>query len=372
MAQQVYQQISVKEFATHIPTEKLMVVCGKSCSKLQVAGELEELGIKKVWFDGFAPNPTYESVCEGVELFRKEKCDAVLAIGGGSCMDVAKCIALFSDMNPGENYLSQLSRGYRPAQSVSLAVVPTTAGTGSEATRYAVIYMNDIKQSVTHESIVPGYVLFRTDALSSLSDYHRKATAMDALCHAVESMWSVNSNEESRGYAKQAIGLIVKCAKGYFDKDEGDTEEMLQAAYTAGKAINITQTTAGHAMCYKLTSLYGFAHGHAAGLCVRKLWKYMLSNKTDCIDPRGEAFLTGIFEQLAEAFGEEKPENGLKRFEEIFAETGLEIPQLTSEEQLDVLVKSVNPDRLKNNPVALNEGTILGLYREILADRAGE
>ena len=248
MAKQVYSQISMKEFAMHIQAEKLMVVCGKSCSKLQVAGELRELNVKQVWFDGFAPNPTYESVCEGVELFRKEKCDGVLAIGGGSCMDVAKCIALFSDMDPGENYLSQLSRGYRPAQSVPLAVVPTTAGTGSEATRYAVIYENDIKQSVTHESIVPGYVLFRTDALSSLSDYHRKATAMDALCHAVESMWSVNSDEESRSYAKQAIELVIKYAKGYFAKDESDTEKMLRAAYLAGKAINITQTTAGHVL----------------------------------------------------------------------------------------------------------------------------
>ena len=153
--------------------------------------------------------------------------------------------------------------------------MPTTAGTGSEATRYAVIYYNDAKQSITSKSIIPSTVLMDPNALKTLPVYQRKATMCDALCHAIESFWSVNSNEESKKYSRAAIKGVLKNMQGYFENTEEGNAGMLRAAYDAGKAINITQTTAGHAMCYKITSLFGCAHGHAAILCDRVLFSWM-------------------------------------------------------------------------------------------------
>ena len=141
---------------------------------------------------------------------------------------------------------------------------------------------------------------------------------------------------------------------------------MLRAANTAGKAINITQTTAGHAMCYKLTSLYGAAHGHAAALCDRVLIPYMLANTDQCIDPRGEAHLKTVLADIAKAMGCDTPEQAAVKFDALVTELDLPVPALRSEEELGILKTSVNPDRLKNHPVRLTADTIEALYRKIL------
>lgn len=140
---------------------------------------------------------------------------------------------------------------------------------------------------------------------------------------------------------------------------------MLRAANTAGKAINITQTTAGHAMCYKITSLFRSAHGHAAILCDRVLFSWMVNNTDKCIDPRGEQYLKSVLCEIAYALGCETPEQGADKLVEIFDRLELEIPSATAE-QYEELKSSVNPVRLKNHPIALDVDTIDSLYHEIL------
>ena len=140
---------------------------------------------------------------------------------------------------------------------------------------------------------------------------------------------------------------------------------MLLAANTAGKAINITQTTAGHAMCYKITSLFRCAHVHAAILCDRILFPWMLTNTHLCIDPRGEGFLKDIFNQIAGAMGCDTPEEAADKLNDIFTKLGFEIPSAT-EEQFAILKSSVNPVRMKNHPVKLDPETIDPLYQQII------
>lgn len=342
--------------------QKLFVVCGSFCKKLEIAKEILNLPVEEVWFSDFTPNPEYESVKKGVELFREKGCDAVLAIGGGSAMDVAKCIKLYSSMNADKNYLEQQPQD----NGVPLIAIPTTAGTGSEATRFAVIYYQGNKQSVTHDSIIPEYVFFRSEVLKGLPEYQKKVTMMDAMCHAIESFWSVNSTDESRIYSRDAINKIMSNMDGYLSGDEKAAKEMLIAANIAGKAINITQTTAGHAMCYKITSLYEVSHGHAASLCVSKLWTYMIEHIADCIDPRGKEHLQRVFKELADAFECEFVEEAAEKFGRILKKLDLRAPLIGDGEQLKDLVSSVNPTRLKNNPVLLTEDTLKDLYIEIL------
>ena len=98
--------------------------------------------------------------------------------------------------------------------------------------------------------------------------YQKKATLLDALCHALESFWSINSTFESKKYSERAIELILENRNQYLKENEDANYKMLEASYMAGKAINIAKTTAGHAMSYQLSMMYGIAHGHAAGLCV--------------------------------------------------------------------------------------------------------
>ncbi len=348
---------------------RLFLVCDPSLAFLKRFSEkltAIEARLPVVRFSDFQPNPLYESVADGVARFRAAGCDAILAVGGGSAMDVAKCVKLYANLDPARNYLEQ---DIVP-NDIPFLAMPTTAGTGSEATRYAVIYYNGAKQSVTHDSIIPSAVLFDPSALETLPSYQRKATMLDALCHAVESFWSVNSTPESRVFSRDAIRGVLANLDGYLANTPDGNAGMLRAAHRAGQAINVTQTTAGHAMCYKLPSLFGIAHGHAAILCDRVLFPWMLDHADRCCDPRGETVLQDAFRGIAAAMDCATPEHAAAKLDAIFRSLELPVPAAT-EEQFAELRTSVNPDRLKNHPVALDEGSIDALYRTILRQPGG-
>lgn len=346
--------------------ESVLLVCGNSFRKQRLYEEIRaaasHVGARLTEFSDFTPNPAYESVVKGVQVFLEQQCDFIIAAGGGSAMDVAKCVKLFWNMKQDQNYLKQeIAENETP-----FLAIPTTAGTGSEATRFAVIYYEGNKQSVGHPSCIPEYVLLEPSLLETLPEYQKKATMLDALCHALESYWSVNSTEESRAYATEAIREVFRHRDTYLANDRTGNEGMLLAANTAGRAINITQTTAGHAMCYKLTTLYGLAHGHAAAFCVAVLWPYMTAHTEDCIDPRGEAYLKEMFRELAGVMGCKDAEEAVGKYQEFLEGLSLPAPVLREEKELEILKHSVNPDRLKNNPVLLTEETLEMLYRRIL------
>lgn len=351
--------------------KKVLLVCDGSIRFLQEFNrKLDQLSTPMVRFSDFQPNPLYESVVKGVEVFRAEDCDSIMAVGGGSAMDVAKCIKLYSNL-PGDGENGAWLKAEIIPNSIPFLAMPTTAGTGSEATRYAVIYYSDAKQSITSESFIPETVLMDPNALKTLPIYQKKSTMCDALCHAIESFWSVNSTDESKGYSKTAIQGVLENVDGYLANTEEGNAGMLMAAHIAGKAINITQTTAGHAMCYKVTSLFGCAHGHAAILCDRVLFPWMVENMDKCIDPRGEEYLKAILDEIGHAMGCTDAKAGADKLVEIFGELELEVPTAT-EEQFDLLRTSVNPVRLKNHPVSLDADTIDALYHKILNGEKNE
>lgn len=345
-----------------------MLVCGKSIIRQKINNYLEEvpsrLGVKIVRFTDFQPNPIYENVQAGVELFRTEACDAIMAVGGGSAMDVAKCIKLYSNL-PGDGADGSWLKAVITPNYIPFLAMPTTSGTGSEATRFAVIYYNGAKQSVSDYSCIPGTVLMDASVLKTLPEYQKKATMMDALCHAIESFWSVNSTDKSKDYSIAAIKGVLENMDGYLGNTDAGNAGMLHAANTAGKAINITQTTAGHAMCYKITSLFGCAHGHAAILCDRVLFPWMVENIEKCSDPRGSDYLRATLDKIGQAMGCVDAKEGAEKLKSIFDELGLEVPTATAE-QFEILKNSVNPVRLKNHPIALDVDTIDTLYHEIL------
>ena len=345
--------------------QKVLLVCDGSIRFLDGFNKkLEIITTPMIRFSDFQPNPLYESVVKGVEVFRTEGCDSIIAVGGGSAIDVAKCIKLYSSL-PGDGAEGSWLKAEIIPNDIPFLAMPTTAGTGSEATRYAVIYYEGAKQSITSESFIPETVLMDPNALKTLPLYQKKATMCDALCHAIESYWSVNSTDESKKYSKKAIQGVIEHMDGYLNNTEDGRAGMLRAANTAGKAINITQTTAGHAMCYKITSLFGSAHGHAAILCDRVLFPWMIENTDKCIDPRGEEYLKKTLDEIGVAMGCVDAKAGAGKLMEIFDCLELAVPEAT-ETQYDELKTSVNPVRLKNHPIALNVETINSLYHDVL------
>ena len=179
---------------------------------------------------------------------------------------------------------------------------------------------------------------------------------MDAVCHAVEAFWSVNATDESRSYSKEALWDVENSVKGYLSNSESGNLNMLLKANSAGKAINTAKTTAAHAMSYKLTSLYKISHGHAAALCLKEVWAELLKEKEK---------LSPILDDLAKAFGKEKAEDGYSAFCRLLELMDFEVPT-ASQEELELLSKSVNLQRLKNTPISFDFDTIYNMYKRML------
>ena len=352
----------IKEYGT----KKFMLVCGSSLLRLEIGKYLLAFDTQHIVFSDFSPNPNYEDIVPAVELFKKEKCDLIVAAGGGSAIDVAKCIKLYAPLDPNENYLLQEAK----SSDIPLIAIPTTAGTGSESTRYSVIYYKGEKQSVHHSSIVPDVAVLLPEVLSTLPIYQKKCTVLDALCQAIESYWSVYSTDESKALADEAIRLIWENIEDYILGPAPSCEvleKIMLGSCLAGQAINITATTAPHAMSYKLTTTYGLPHGHSVGISLPRVWRYMLSHGEKCTDKRGYEYLLGIFSKIAAAMGYESAENALRAYEDLLAKIDIVGPVTTDRNaEIALLAGAVNIERLGNNPVALDLDALSQLYGEIL------
>ena len=350
---------------------KVFVVSDSSFPFLNIKDDIENMGVPHVMFSDFSPNPIYEDVCKGIDLFQITKCDTILAVGGGSAIDVAKCIKLAVLAEEGNAAIIPPLVSQRlpiDGSKIPFIAIPTTAGTGSESTHNAVMYFEGAKQTVTNDGVLPDYAILEPTVLKTLPLYQKKCTMMDALCQGIESWWSVNSTEESYEYSRKAIELIMANWRKYiFENDDEAAAQIMLAANYGGRAINITATTAAHAMSYKITSLYKLPHGHAVAVCLPEVWTYMLEHPEECIDKRGSEYLKGVFDEISRSMGVDTPAEAIALFREMMKAMELGNPaSVNREADLEVLVSSVNPVRLKNNPVGLSVNAIHTLYQSIV------
>lgn len=303
-----------------------------------LANKIKKAFKNAIIFSDFRPNPKYEEVFNGLNLFLENKCDAIISIGGGSCIDVAKVIKLSISSNLNSN-IPTFKQDYK-FNDIKHICLPTTSGTGSESTRHAVIYLNDEKQSISNHVLIPEYVILNSDFIKTLPLYQKKATAMDTLGQLIESLWSRKATKESRKYAYKGLKLYKECYKGYIENNTLDINKMQEASNLSGKAINISETTAGHALSYKITSLYGIPHGHAVCICLNSIFNNCkVRTKFKDIDVKELFFEVLNYYQL---------------------DTSINI----SKEELTTLVDSVNLIRLKNFPYKINVKKVYTYIKE--------
>lgn len=330
--------------------------------KTKIEKLLHSHNINYALFDDFDANPKYEEVENALKLFKDNNCDSVVSLGGGSAIDVAKCVKLFSAMDENKNYLTQEHK-YINLKHIA---IPTTAGTGSESTHFAVIYFEGKKQSVHDDIILPDIAILDYHLLLSLPLYQKKSTLLDALCQAIESIWSVNFTLQSKTYAKKAIKLILENEDGYLNGDVKSSKKMIEASNLAGKAINITKTTAAHAMSYKLTSIYGLAHGHAVALALPKTWNYLVSNYKNTFDARGKKYLRSSLDLINKSFICQNDQEAIAKFISLLHKYDFIKSLEYNENGLNEIVDSINIERLKNFPVSISKETLKQMYLEIL------
>lgn len=351
---------NIERILKEAPCRKVLVVCGSSWKHSVLPDYFKKKKIDYCVYNGFQPNPTYENVLEGLEIFRENQCDFLISVGGGSAIDVAKCIKAYAGMEDSSEYICEEIKD----NSIVHLAIPTTAGTGSESTHFAVMYYKGSKMSVSHICLLPEYVILEPSLLATLPDYQKKATLLDALCQATESYWSVKATAESRSYAKEAITVIFRYAKPYIQANE-NLIEIFHAANLAGRAINLTQTTLAHAMSYKLTSLYGIAHGHAVALCMPYVWQYLAEHTDSLQEGCRKEELEQTLQEINEIYHCKTTEGAISLFQGMIADFALNIPEYSSED-FAVLADSVNEQRMQNFPAHISKEELLQMYGRIL------
>ena len=231
---------------------------------------LDKKGVSYEIFSGVEPNPTYKSVSSASDAAIKSGCDFVIGIGGGSALDAAKAVALLA-ANPGISEEDAFSYNVKNAP-LPIAAVGTTAGTGSEVTRYAVITTSEgVKKSIANEALLPDIALGDVKYLTFMSPYVLKSTALDAMCHAFESYFNRLADDFSDTFAIRALKLLIPefetiSSYGTDGLDEKDFEALYLASIYAGLAIETTGTTMCHALSYYLSEEKDIPHGYACAL----------------------------------------------------------------------------------------------------------
>ncbi|MBR6966195.1 MAG: iron-containing alcohol dehydrogenase [Clostridia bacterium] len=306
-------------------------------------------------FSGYHPNPDFRDAAPGAALFRKQLCNGIISIGGGSAMDTAKAIKAILIAGSPEKALE----GIYPDQpgAIPHLAIPGTAGTGAEATSNAVVYVRERKVSLSHPSLLPEGVVLDAALLDTLPEYHKKSAALDALSQGIESYWCAAATEDSRVHAFLAVLGVLDNLKAYLAGDPHAAEEMLDASFQSGKAIRTTRTTAAHAMSYQLTKTMNIAHGHACMLTLPVLWE-MAAERDE---------MKAVLEDLSRKMRLSDPQMVPRLLRGILYDLEMAVPEMPAEETLNELADSVNPERLGNHPVRMTREDVKEAYRRAFA-----
>lgn len=341
--------------------KKAMIVSGRTsadrCGAMaDVAEALKEAGCTYVRAIGVPENPPADMCHAWGETCRKEGCDFVIAIGGGSAMDGAKAIAAYAT-NPQCDVMDLFDDEKRTEKGLPLIAIPTTAGTGSEANRYSVLTVDGGRRKMTfkHATSYPSLALVCPEYTDTMNETYTVSTALDALAHGIESYFSPHSSPLSEEMALFAVREIwdVLFREGI---DGGVTsrqrDRLAYGATAAGIAIDYTGTGFPHPLGYGITLAKGIPHGAACALFEGAFLRYnMLS-----AEGRKRARL------LAEAAGTTEEE----MMELIPEKSGVHL-RLDREEMEELIDRVSGAGNFANSPYVISRGEMSDIYRRIFA-----
>ncbi len=333
-----------------------LIICDAFATNHPFVNLIRNRFINSAVFSEFGPNPTIEMLESGVASFVNNNSDSIVSIGGGSSIDIAKCIKIaISETNKSHLFEGNYNFEYLNVPHICL---PSTSGTGSESTSFAVLYKDGVKYSIDNPSLLPEFVLLYPSLVLTVPLFQKKCTMLDALCQGIESYWSKNATPVSKRYSLKTIKLVVNNYENYLSGDAKATANMQKAANNSGKAINIARTTAAHALSYGLTSLYGIPHGLAVALILPHVWKLL--------PPQ---YIKNDLAKINKLLGNNpSTKNGLDGFKHIFNYLNLEKQSTqVNLEDFDYLVSHVNVDRLSNFPfVDFTKELVKNIYKKAL------
>jgi len=257
----------------------LLVTTPGFTSRGMTANLVSQLGAERVLiYDEVTPNPQLDSLDKATERFRGQGIQSIVALGGGSALDAGKILGVTlagSLPNPLDNIFRHNVKHTWDA-GIPVVAVPTTAGTGAEVTPFATVWDETThkKHSVTGDQVYPSHALLDPDLTLPLPYQETLYTGLDAISHALESLWNKNKTPVSEALAIEALALANKALPVVLKtpNDIAQRAKMQTAAVLAGLAISQTRTAIAHSISYPLTSRYNIPHGLACGFTLVQIY----------------------------------------------------------------------------------------------------
>jgi len=261
----------------------------------QIEAQGRKHGLKNpiLVFDGATPNPELDLLDRIATGLRGKGITRIIALGGGSVLDTAKAIsvALPSDLEAPLDMVLRQGNPHKWKSRIPVVAVPTTAGTGAEVTPFATVWdsENKKKYSVSGEMVYPSHALLDPELTLTLPPKETLYTGLDAISHALESLWNKNRTPVSEALALKSLSLANEALPAVLKQPESlyFREMMQQAALLAGLAISRTRTAIAHAISYPLTMRFGVPHGLACSFTLPGLIRHYTQALNP--DPRNAA-----------------------------------------------------------------------------------
>ncbi len=347
--------------------KKILIISGKKSFYASGANLLINKVIKKKEYSLFFKKkklPEIEEIKKLIKKINSYKPNLILAIGGGSVLDIAK---IANSMFETDDLKRKIIRSNYIIKKnfCDLISIPTTAGSGAEVTTNAVIYIGKKKYSIEDGKIKPTHAILFPKLIISNTEKIKNSSAFDALSQSIESLISVKSNQKSIYYSKKSIKIFLDNYQKYIgNKNLEYAYKMSLAAFYSGKAISITKTTAPHAVSYPFTSYFGINHGHAVSLTLSEFLRFNYENKKNSVTKFN---LNDRYKILFSLFKIKTIDELILELEIIKNSFNLEgnFQKLNKQiiPKIDLIVNNVNVQRLTNNPVRIKKRDIFKILK---------
>lgn len=329
---------------------RAMIVTGKHSSRrngslADVEAALTQNGQTCVIFDEIEENPSVETVAAAAALAVKEEVDFFVAVGGGSPMDASKAISFLAKNPDAIEEAEKRLYDATPMDAYPVAAVPTTSGTGSEVTPYAILTLHSrhTKQSIAHK-LFAEMAFVDAGYLKTASRETIVSTCVDALAHLIESYLNTNANAYNRMYSAEGLRIWGRAKESLLSQEfplkDQAYEEFMHASVVAGMAIAHTGTSLPHGLSYPVTYELGVPHGKAVG--------YFLPGFLHCYNNQKRVT------EVVELLGFENRAELIAFLEKLIGKP--QIPQELWEKDVKLLLS--NPAKLKNYPYEMTEETL--------------
>lgn len=336
----------------------------------KVKEQLESVGLKYTVYGEVAGEPTVEQVDEVYAIAKKDGCDAVISIGGGSNIDVGKAVAaMITNGAPAIDYMEYVGKGKKVTQEpVPFISIPTTAGTGSEVTKNAVLgsRVQTFKRSMRSDMMLANLTIVDPELTKGCPKKVTAFSGMDAMTHLIEAYTTWRATPISDGLALKGIELVGKYLRRAYDRgtDMEAREGMAAAALMGGMAFANSGLGAAHGIGMAVGIAYHVPHGEACAICLPHVMQLNLKAAEARLDKVGEAltgrhdFKPGEGAQAAVAYVREI--NAHMGIKPDFKHLG--IPK----EEIPSLAKASYGTSMSSNPVQLDMNEMIAFISQIV------